>query len=348
MLRIIVYSPAFYPLIGGLEEVARLCCQEFVRAGHKVQVLTQTPLGDRPEQSFPVLRQPSFAEALAATQKSDVFVEFNISLKGLVFPMLAGKPIVVSHQSWFSNIRQPPTTRARLKRHASRFVTNIACSHAINQHLGGTATVIPNAYDEHTFRIFPDVPREQDLLFVGRLVSDKGCSLLLQALSLLQAEGLFPSLTIIGSGPEQDPLARQSAELGLATQVSFAGSLRGETLARAMNRHRIMVVPSTWAEPFGIVALEGIACGCEVIGSDAGGLVDAIGPCGTTFSSGDPVALKASLHSLLSSPPKPNLIRETHLAAHTSKSVGKAYLEVLQQVNSQRIPALPLEPSEHS
>lgn len=60
-----------------------------------------------------------------------------------------------------------------------------------------------------------------------------------------------------------------------------------------------MVVPSLWDEPFKIVALEGIACGCVVVGSKGGGLKDAIGPCGLTFDNGDVAGLTAQLINLL-------------------------------------------------
>ena len=62
------------------------------------------------------------------------------------------------------------------------------------------------------------------------------------------------------------------AALGLERQVEFTGVLQGETLVRTLNAHRIMVVPSRTPEPFGVVALEGIACGCVVVGSEGGGL----------------------------------------------------------------------------
>lgn len=331
-MRIVVYSPAFHPLIGGLEEVAKLCCLEFQRAGHEVIVLTDTPLGNHSELPFRVIRQFAFGEALEVTQSSDVFVEFNISLKGMVFPLLARKPLVISHQSWFSDIRRPPTWRARLKRLATRLASNIACSEAVREYVGGRAEVIPNAYDEHTFHIYPDVKRDQDLIFVGRLVSDKGCSLLLEALGDLKEEGICPTLSITGSGPEHMALSEQASLLGLGDQVRFTGALRGAGLAHEINRHRIMVVPSLWAEPFGIVALEGIACGCQVIGSHAGGLRDAIGPCGVTFPNGNAEHLAAALRHALNSGSPGRSIREGHLVRHTSRAVGGSYLEFLQKV----------------
>lgn len=330
-MRITVYSPAFYPLIGGLEEVARLSCIEFAKSGHEVVVLTKTALGDNPELPFKVHRHPTFATAFAAARSCHAFVEFNISLKGLVFPFLAGKPAVISHQSWFSDIRRSPTFRARLKRLASRFATNIACSHAVKDHIGGSATVIPNAYDEHTFCVFPNISRDSDLIFVGRLVSDKGCSLIIDALKLLKQKGKTPSLTIVGSGPEQVPIANQADAMGVADQVRFTGPLKGHELALELNRHRIMVAPSLWAEPFGIVALEGIACGCHVVGSEGGGLVDAIGPCGRTFSNGDSHALTRVLTDVLNAPAPNQNVAQSHLARHTSQAVGAAYIAELQK-----------------
>ena len=56
---------------------------------------------------------------------------------------------------------------------------------------------------------------------------------------------------------------------------------------------------SRWAEPFGIVALEGIACGCAVVGTALGGLPEAIGPCGLTVPNADTSAMGRALRSLL-------------------------------------------------
>jgi glycosyltransferase involved in cell wall biosynthesis len=293
-----------------------------------VTVLTETMLGDATELPFAVRRRPGFLEALRLVAGCDVFLEFNISLKGLVFPLLCRKPVVISHQSWFSDTRHPPTWRAHLKRWASRRVTNIACSQAVKDYLGMEATVIPNASDDHTFRLMPEVTRARDLLFVGRLVSDKGVCLLVEAVGLLAEGGVRPTLTITGSGPEEEPLRQQVRRLGLEDQTRFTGPLRGEALSREMNCHRVLVVPSLWAEPFGIVALEGIACGCWVIGSERGGLKDAIGPCGATFSSGDAVALGKEVRKALGS--DQNLKKVTdHLEAHTSRAVAGVYLRTL-------------------
>ena len=181
----------------------------------------------------------------------------------------------------------------------------------------------------------PDVARDKDLVFIGRLVSDKGADLLFHAIKLLHDENVLPHLTIVGSGPEEENLRRLTAELGLDRQITFAGQKSGAELAEILNRHRILVVPSRWAEPFGIVALEGIACGCVVVGSEKGGLREAIGPCGVTFENGNVQALADQLKSLLRNPDRQANLRQQafeHLAKFQSDAVTAAYLQIMRKL----------------
>ena len=122
--------------------------------------------------------------------------------------------------------------------------------------------------------------------------------------------------------------------MALSDQVQFAGVKRGAALAEALNAHRVMVVPSLWNEPFGVVALEGMACGCVVIGSEGGGLKQAIGPAGLTFPNGDVAGLAAAIDKALRDP----VVRErcraaapAHLALHRPATVAKRYLDVFEQ-----------------
>ncbi|MEB3201089.1 MAG: glycosyltransferase, partial [Synechococcaceae cyanobacterium] len=73
--------------------------------------------------------------------------------------------------------------------------------------------------------------RPWDLLFLGRLVQEKGLDVLLEALALLRtAADLQPRLLVIGDGPRREAWQVLSERLGLAERVSFAGSLRGTAL----------------------------------------------------------------------------------------------------------------------
>src|SRR5262249_39181743 len=161
----------------------------------------------------------------------------------------------------------------------------------------------------------------------------KGIDLLLQSLEKLKARQLAPCLTIVGSGPERPLLEQLTTRLGLDGQVAFAGALQGRALADALRRHKVLVVPSRYDEPFGVVALEGIACGCMVVGSSGGGLPEAIGPCGLTFPNGDVDALSRELARLLLQRDEWRRLRanaSSHLANFKAETIAQKYLSLFQ------------------
>jgi glycosyltransferase involved in cell wall biosynthesis len=327
-MKIVVHSPAFYPMIGGLEAFAAMLAGGLQARGHEVVVLCETELepGVAEPFSFRVVRGASFFAKANWLGRADAVVQAQISLKGLLPWSLTRKPLLVSHQTWLREAGDAPMTwPTRLKRLACRFACNVTCSAAIGRDLGLPHTVIPNPYDDALFRLRPEIPRDHDLLFVGRLVSDKGADLLLQALARLPGR----RLTLVGDGPEAAALPRLAEEWKVADRVTFIGPKRGEELARLMNAHRVLVVPSRWAEPFGIVALEGAASGCTVIASDGGGLPEAVGPCGRVFRSGDAEALAHAVAAVTA--PEPAAVA-AHLARHRAGAVVAAYEAVLHRL----------------
>jgi glycosyltransferase involved in cell wall biosynthesis len=346
-VKILVGSPAYLPLVGGLEINTAGLAESMQRAGHEVVVLTHTPAdagqgGAAEGSALRVVRRPSPWERLRWTRWCDVFYQANVALHDLWPIFLVPRPWVVSHHSWYTRSDGRVAWQDRLKRYLLRFAAgSIAVSEAIAADLDTPATVIPNAYRSDLFRRLAGVPRDRDLAFLGRLVSDKGVDLLLDALALLAAEAVRPGLSVIGSGPEREALEAQAARLGLSEQVEFLGTRQGEELVELLNRHRVLVVPSRYEEPFGLVALEGIACGCFVVGSAGGGLRQAIGPCGRTFPNGDTAALARQLKEVLPlvEDYAPFLERAaTHLATHTYDYVAYSYLRVIENAVHSRRP----------
>jgi len=259
-----------------------------------------------------------------------VYFHNNISLR-TAWPLLfVHRPWVVAHQTWI-----PPASArglaGRLKHYVFAQSTNISISTAIAADLPTPSVVIGNPYDSLVFRELPDVPKDRDVVFCGRLVADKGADILLKALGILRRSGLYPKLSVIGAGPEETKLRSMTRALGLQDQVTFEGKKSGPELAQRLNAHRFMVVPSIWREPFGIVALEGIASGCVVVGSADGGLKEAIGPCGVTFPNGDAEALAARLEGLFRSPELCAGYRTNaaaHLGGYTKRGVAEKYLRI--------------------
>jgi glycogen(starch) synthase len=245
------------------------------------------------------------------------------------------KPTVVAHQTWLQNVRGGIGWQNRLKQRLLPFITNVAISKAVADRLSSHSFVISNPYDDRVFRLMSEISRDKTIVFVGRLVSDKGVDLLLQALKLLQHDGFSPDLMIVGGGPGEGNLHALSAQLGLDRQVTFAGQQSGTALAQTLNRHRVLAVPSRWAEPFGVVALEGIACGCVVVGSQDGGLKEAIGPCGLTFENGKVDQLAAQLRRLINEPEtRADLLKNApdHLANFRSEVTAAAYLRIMRKM----------------
>ncbi|MBW4462394.1 MAG: glycosyltransferase family 4 protein [Nodosilinea sp. WJT8-NPBG4] len=336
-MKILLCSTYFYPSLGGSETDAEIFAREFVKLGHAVKVVTQTlgsNLDDR-GRAFPfeVIRQPSASHLLSLTRWSDVCFQNGIILKQVWALWLTQTPWVIRHQTWIQHPGQQPTWLTQLKLRMVRLATSITISQPIADHLNYPSTLIPNPYREDLFRHLPEIPRIKELVFLGRLVSDKGLDLLLNAIASLKNNNLYPQLTVIGTGEEDEALRQQAESLQINEQVHFVGAKVGDELVHLLNEHQILVVPSRWHEPFGVVALEGIACGCVVVGSSGGGLKDAIGDCGTTFPNGDEASLGQVLCRLLTQPEL--LIRyranaPSHLAKHQQTTVAKAYLQVLE------------------
>lgn len=331
-MKILLASYRFPPHVGGVERVSEILAAEFHTLGHEVRVITAVQAAKSSGYPFPIIRNPTTTQLMETIRWCDVFFSNNISLN-LAWPLLfIHRPWAVAHHTWISRIDGRLGWQDRMKLFLLRYACNIAISHALAEALPVSSVIIPEPYQYDIFKTTDGV-RDRELIFVGRLVSDKGVDTLLSAMGVLKQRGVRAKLTIVGDGPEFGTLRVLVEQLGLADQVSFAGVIEGHKLAALLNQHRIMVVPSRWAEPFGIVALEGIACGCLVIGSEKGGLKDAIGPCGITVSNGDVPALAQALETALldtTTYKRYTDMAPEHLARHHSNAVAMQYLKIFE------------------
>ncbi len=330
-MKILFSSYAYAPSVGGIETVSQLLAREFTAAGHEIALVTETPGDVETPETFPVLRRPTFTELKKWLQWCDVVFQNNISLRHLIPALFARKRVLLVHQTWMRNTSGSIGWNDRIKRALARRVRNVAISEAIARDIGAPSKIIGNPYDDEVFKLLPNVPRARDIVFVGRLVSDKGVDLLLRALFLVKQTSA--NLTIIGTGPEENNLRARARELNL--DVTFAGRKSGVELAHMLNGHQIIAIPSRWPEPFGVVALEGIGCGCVPVGSEQGGLREAIGDCGLTFANGEAEPLASRLHELLVAPSLREKLRAAapaHLLRFQASIVGNRYLEILREL----------------
>lgn len=118
------------------------------------------------------------------------------------------------------------------------------------------------------------LPQEKIVLFVGRLVYEKGVHVLVNSVPkvLTKTNAKF---IIVGNGYMRDQLANVVKGMGLAHKVLFTGFVDDETLRKLQICADVSVVPSLF-EPFGIVALEAMAAKSPVVVSDTGGLSEIV------------------------------------------------------------------------
>jgi glycogen synthase len=337
---ICIFSRAFYPNIGGLERIAQILATQAAIAGHTVEVVTDTHgLSESEDEQFPfkITRTTQHKCRVSAFKRADVVLFMNVTLHGMRAALAARTSIVFSHHGIYTGRGFVGRVLEFIKRQLTWFYPNISVSRFVALNIPARSVVIPNAYEDALFCQPAIKDRERDFVFCGRLVSDKGADVCFRAIAVALESVPDVTLTIVGDGPERRALELLAQRLGISAQVRFAGSLSGQTLARELQRHTCMVVPSLLEEPFGIVALEGIACCETLIVARRGGLPEAVGDCGVVVEPNE-VELAAAMISVakgrragarLLGQPNDD-VRMAHLARHTSESVARQYLSVIQ------------------
>ena len=335
-MKILIISHKFNPDIGGIETVSEILANEFILAGHQVRVITWSEDVTCIKFSFQIIRNPSFVKLFKQFIWANVVFENNPSTR-LSWPaLILNKPTVIALQTWVARTDGALTLIDKLKILKLKTAKKvISISKVIQEGTFKKSIIIPNPFNATLFTNVYKLAKEKDFVFLGRLVSDKGADMAIAALAELNENLENYNLSIIGDGPEKDNLKNSVITLGLCKNVSFHGNLTGENLVKELIKHRYMLIPSKWKEPFGVVALEGIACGCIPFVSDGGGLPDAVGNAGIVFKRGDLKDMVKKIKELLSDSKMENQLRigaKKHLLAHDPKIIANRYLEVLKSV----------------
>ena len=124
---------------------------------------------------------------------------------------------------------------------------------------------------DYDFRRRYAMDNEKIILFMGRLVYEKGIQHLITAMPKILNGYHDAKLVVAGKGGMIDELRAQANALGLGEKVYFAGYVNGKDVGKLYKAADVAVFPSTY-EPFGIVALEAMLAEVPVVVSDIGGL----------------------------------------------------------------------------
>jgi glycosyltransferase involved in cell wall biosynthesis len=171
------------------------------------------------------------------------------------------------------------------------------------QDLGRHISIVPCGVNTELFS--PDGPGEakshrKRIIVVGRLVRRKGVDEVVQAMKGLP----MVELVIVGGSGGSDPDAERISALaqaeGVANRVMLRGPLPNIEIPRLL-RSADLVVCFPWYEPFGIVAIEAMACGRPVLAAAVGGLAETVvaGTTGMLVAPRDPEELAKAADSLL-------------------------------------------------
>lgn len=175
--------------------------------------------------------------------------------------------------------------------------------------------------------------------YIGRIVPEKGLSILLQAVARLQGDW---RLRLVGGGTALGEMTALARSLGISQKVDSRGQLPSSDLPAEYHRLDALVLPSltrpNWKEQFGRVLVEAMASGVPVIGSDSGAIPGLIGEAGLITPEGDVAALEAALRRLRDQPALRAQLSEKgrarFLARFTHDRIAEATVDVYRELLS--------------
>lgn len=203
----------------------------------------------------------------------------------------------------------------------------IAYSRAIARHLqrNEVPRVSVVRLATHSVAPSPD-PGRRSVLFVGRVVPLKGLMTLVRAMARIEGE-----LEVCGAGWGLEAVRAATRRFSIEDRVRFSGWVAGQDLDQAYRRARVVVVPSHWPEPFGLVGLEAMARGRPVIGSATGGIPDWLehGRTGLLVAPGDVAELASALAALLDDPDRCSEMGQAGRATTLARFSGDEHVRTL-------------------
>jgi glycosyltransferase involved in cell wall biosynthesis len=329
-VRVLYQSNGFLlSTIGGVEVLSYHLLKELRRRGHDILVITgreqADPLGaqtfdgldivrldfDRAvaSRNLVVLRDVKTAVAeLISRFRPDVLHLNDTLLSSFLFLRGGATSNLPRLLTLHSPIRPAGNDglQARLAADADRIITVSQAQYddaaATMPTLRGKMSIIPNALP------WPELP-PTDLsltpavvLCIGRMRSDKGFDLAIRMFARLRDRGVAANLVMAGDGPERSRLEALARSLGLAGHIDFPGWVPPDRVGAMINMSTVVVMPSRWPEPFGLVALQAAQMGRPVVACRVGGLPEVVDHerTGLLVPAGDEQAMADAVETLLS------------------------------------------------
>ncbi len=334
-MKILFWSELYAPKIGGIETIVRLIAEALVRAGHEAAVIcNREPATLAAEEVINGVRVfrlgveralarkdlPAFAGAcremsrLRAEFQPDVEHVHTLGSLLVAFQMVRrGQPrpfavslhcthdslpgLVASGGAFLTTMREASrivSLSEFLARHVRDLIPDVAARVQTEYH----GIPFPNA-EPSPLPMNPPV-----VVSYGRLVPEKGFDLLLDAFAIVHREFSEVRLILGGDGPERARLLERAAQLHLGDAVEFRGWIEPARVPAFVNEGTLVIMPSRYAEPFGLVALDAAQMARPVIATRNGGVPELVseGETGWLVENDSAPALAAALRLALGDP----------------------------------------------
>jgi glycogen(starch) synthase len=336
MTRILFWTDAFWPNIGGVEVLGARLVTALRERGHEILVVTRRDqLALAAESSFEGIPVRRF-EFLQAAESRDAFRWLELRRAVAALKREFAPDVVHVYHAAFDTILHLDTRDAHLAAELctihNAFPDHVllpgsmlrrllatadwvtACSAATLERIRRQApeiadhcSVIVNGLEPSTYPPSPPPLEAPRLLCIGRLATnEKGFDLALDALARLVRR--FPQLrlAIAGDGDERARLAHIAEELGIADRVDFLGWVNPALVPAVIAQSTLVLMPSRTEEAFGLSVLQAGQQGRAVIAARVGGLPEVVedGETGLLVDAEDGGGLARAIALLLDDPPK--------------------------------------------
>jgi len=303
-MRILYWVDAFPPQIGGVEVLSGQFVRALQRQGHEIVVFSSRGRPDLPDQmdffGIPVHRF-SFSNALLKRDLKGIkillartnelqasfrpdLIHLNFSSPSAFFHLFPQKvaraPRLETIHSFLESANGQDNLHARVLGSVD-WVVGVSDAMLIDARrlvpgIIPRSSVIYNALEMPKLEPAPPPIDDPRVLFVGRLVAEKGVDVAIDAFASITKRFPNARLVIAGDGAIRQDLEQRVGELGLQDKVEFMGWVDPEKIPALINSSTMVAMPSRWREPFGLIALQAAQMARPIVATRVGGLPEII------------------------------------------------------------------------
>lgn len=334
---VLVVTPRYLPLLGGMERECALLADEFEQMGYEVLVLTEQLGMDLPERevkgAVEVIRIPSstnrgiLTQLGVAARLARVMLARRSSIAFCIVRTFTLPALLVGLLKKSRLVRFPTLVTAEtggyeddvVALHRRPFASISKALVTSNDYLNGLCRInldhmrefgfpekklthIPNGIDVSSWDFTIPPERVSSFIFLGRIEREKGIYELLTAFARVREDHPGICMTIAGDGPARNAVAERIADLGLDDQVKMPGRVDHEQIDLLFEEHDCLVLPS-YSEGMPLSVLEAAARRRVLVLSDVGDIREMFGDRAFICEPEDPESLEHEMRSAIASSP---------------------------------------------